>query len=551
MSGDSLEDGADFFLSLPDDVLALVSLHLLPRDLISLSLASRRLLAAVSTGEKSWLAQCRRLGPPLPQLRRWRSAVSSYLSVCRFLSSAASLLGVWVHQNPELGNVVVLLWGFLSVIAVRVIPQEINPLGLEAGRLLYAPVFEIVADDDGSPTFLFLHGRNDSPDSNSVESLYPGVVRGVDPNCNVLLLEIDVRDAADLVPFSKLAFGDRRRLLDLVAGRVRLKLSPDLATVPLFPRCQDDLEVLAERRLSLIRMHKNSGVTIDCKEAEAAPDCGRGSKRRDFSSMAGYLRDGFMQFLRRSNSGNRNGGSIGSGESRHAQLNEFLSSGDEIGLSLRATHMRLTTYRVWPNMHDNRFALYKLPLHGPSAGREYAGLWGGTFGWPPGRPSEDKPGKALFFLLLSYEEVEGRLLLIATKILEGTHYVLHPNGSSMFIVNVNEPASEEFPWETDGESFKIDVKHIFAGEGIANGYGFRYPGSKPGSLFVLQNGQLAFVWQESKAVLTLQRLDLEELLRKGECVAPLPPIANFAYLTKSYSNVFAGFHNNSSCSSPR
>lgn len=282
-------------------------------------------------------------------------------------------------------------------------------------------------------------------------------------------------------------------------------------------------------------------------------------RRKNIFAVAGYVKDGLKQFMARSSSSpnaggliSRNGSSFGSGESKHVSLPEFLRSGDTIGLSLRASHMRLTTYRAWPNMHDNRFALYKLPLQAPEAGREYAGLWGGTFGWPPGRPSEDKPGKALFFLLLSYEEVDGQLLLIATKILEGTHYVLHPNGSSMFTVKVDEPATEPFPWETDGDSVPVEVMYTCSGEGIANGYGFRYPGSKPGSLYAIQNGLLAFVWRESKVVLTLQRLDLEDLLRKGERVPTLAPVYNFAYLTKSYSNVFAGFPSNSSCStSPR
>ena len=139
--------------------------------------------------------------------------------------------------------------------------------------------------------------------------------------------------------------------------------------------------------------------------------------------------------------------------------------------------------------------------------------------------------EALFFLLLSYEEdSEGRLLLIATKVLEGTHYVVHPNGSSMFVVRVGAPSTEAFPWMTDEDPRSVDIERSFAGEGIANGYGFRYPGSKPGSLFVLRDGRLAFVWRDNKSVLTLQKLNLEELLKKGERVPALPPIPNFAYL---------------------
>lgn len=272
-------------------------------------------------------------------------------------------------------------------------------------------------------------------------------------------------------------------------------------------------------------------------------------------SLRGYVWNSFKQILGRSNSSK---GShqvskklTSSSEIRHARLQEFLRPSNIIRLSLNASTVKLSSYRAWPNMHDSRFALYKLPLRVARADQEFAGLWGGTFGWPPGKPSEDKPGKALFFLLLSYEEFQGQQLLIGTKILEGTHYVLHPNGSAMFIVNINDPSSEPFPWDTDADSYPVNIEHSFVGEGIASGYGFRYPGSKPGSLFVFQNGVIAFTWKESRAVLTLQRLNLQELLKKGERIPSLPPVANFSYLTKSYSNVFAGFPSSSNCYSPR
>ncbi|KAJ0467537.1 putative F-box domain containing protein [Helianthus annuus] len=103
-------------------------------------------------------------------------------------------------------------------------------------------------------------------------------------------------------------------------------------------------------------------------------------------------------------------------------------------------------------------------------------------------------------------ESQGERHLIGTKILEGTHYVLHPNGSAMFVVNINEPSDESFPWACDGDSDVLDLKEVFSGEGIANGYGFRYPGSKPGSLFVFEDGMLVFTWKESRAALTLQRV---------------------------------------------
>ncbi|KAF3434055.1 hypothetical protein FNV43_RR25158 [Rhamnella rubrinervis] len=74
-----------------------------------------------------------------------------------------------------------------------------------------------------------------------------------------------------------------------------------------------------------------------------------------------------------------------------------------------------------------------------------------------------------------------------------------------FWVRHIEPSLDPFPWDKDGDSLPVNIKQAFLGEGIANGYSFRYPGSKPGSLFVLENGHLAFTWKESRAVLTLQR----------------------------------------------
>lgn len=46
---------------------------------------------------------------------------------------------------------------------------------------------------------------------------------------------------------------------------------------------------------------------------------------------------------------------------------------------------------------------------------------------------EDKNGKALFLVMLSYEEYDKRLL-IGTQMLEGIHYVELPDGSRMFVL---------------------------------------------------------------------------------------------------------------------
>ncbi|CBI21595.3 unnamed protein product, partial [Vitis vinifera] len=534
--------GSSLLLALPDDLFAMVSRSLSPRDLCNLSLGCRSLSTLVAS-EKVWLTQCEMVGVvSYGDLIEWRKGISSYKALCRFLISVKPLLGIWVHQNPELGNVVYVMPGFVSVVGCRIIPQELGPLGIEEGPILWAPVFEIIGDFDGSTAF-FLHGRERENDH-----FYPGSVKGIEKNCNVLLLEVEPREQTNsglsrsqrlveqsgpMVPFSRLAFGDRRRLLEIVTNQVRLT-EPSSAKV-------------SEIRKSLDHSSAFRG------SVSGDDGCTQVAKRK---TIGGYFRDGFKQILGKSGSMNgsrpssKNGSS--SSENKHVQLHDFLKSGDTIGLTLHASNVKLSSYRAWPNMHDSRFALYKLPMRVSTAGQEYAGLWGGTFGWPPGRPSEDKPGKALFFLLLSYEEIDEQRHLIATKILEGTHYVLHPNGSAMFIVKINEPSIDPFPWETDADSLPVAVKHAFVGDGIANGYGFRYPGSKPGSLYVIQGGLLAFMWKESRAILTLQRLNLQELLKKGERVPALPPIANFSYLTKSYSNVFAGCANTTNClASPR
>jgi len=552
-------DGADLILSLPEDVLALISAHLQPRDLLALSGASRRLRRALSA-DKAWLAQCRRLLPSPAHLLSWRAAAAGdSLSVCRFLHSAAPLLGLWAHQNPELGNLVAAVPGFLSVVAARAIPQELSP------RLRWAPVFELLADAHGRPALLFLHGHHHA-------HLFPGLLASLQPHANVIFLEAHTaRDplasssssSSSLQRFARLSFGNRRRLLDSLVAACRVTLPPDLVDAPLFACSDDDLPLLAKRREAMLRLHREAaggmvrttevqGLLLEAKKKATTPSPTDGGRRiplrRSLSAVAGYFRNGLRQMVTRSVSANSRTDYV---DTKHLALSDFLHDGESVGLSLRGARMRLSTYRAWPSMHDNRFALYKLTVQAPVPGREYAGLWGGTFGWPPGRPNNEcKPKKALFFLLLSYEEdSEGKLQLIATKVLEGTHYVVHPNGSSMFIARMGEPSTEPFPWQTDGESRNVDVERGFAGEGIANGYGFRYPGSKPGSLFVLQDGLLAFVWKETGAVLTLQRLDLEELLKKGERVPALQPVPNFAYLTKSYSNVFTGFPGSSA--SPR
>ncbi|KAL8246306.1 hypothetical protein R6Q59_007522 [Mikania micrantha] len=601
MLSDNNSCGSKLLLALPDDIFAVVTRSLSPKDVSNLSICSRNLYAHANS-DKVWLTQCELLGMiPHKDLIEWRKGVNSYKALCRFLVYVQPLTGIWVHQNPELGNVVYVMPGFISLVGCRIIPQELGPLGIE-GPILWSPVFEILGNVDGSPAFIF-HGRE--RDNNY---MYPGSIKGIDRTCNMLLLEVEPREQRNIrkivhsksfvsnptpvdefsrkispsdrvvsksqrlqgskpsVPFSRLAFCDRKRLLEVVTSQIRVKVSQSGDGL-CFPCLEtEDFSKLRERRICLMQMY-NNGLNTDPTQSDL------GEIRKFFEnsqhykdmhriqsckkkSLAGYFRDSFKHIIGKSNSINgsheHSKSSSSNENNKHAQFQEFLRSGDTIGLTLHASTARLSSYRAWPNMYDSRFALYKLPKQEPLTGQEHAGLWGGTFGWPPGKPSADKPGKALFFLLLSYEESQGQRHLIGTKILEGTHYVLHPNGSAMFIVNINEPSDESFPWDCDGDSSFLDLKEVFSGEGIANGYGFRYPGSKPGSLFVFENGMLVFVWKEARAVLTLQRVNLQDLLKKGERMPPLPPIANFSYLTKSYSNVYAGFSNSSNhISSPR
>lgn len=129
-------------------------------------------------------------------------------------------------------------------------------------------------------------------------------------------------------------------------------------------------------------------------------------------------------------------------ESKTEHRQSFLSSGDTFGLSLRASYTDISSYLGWPNMSYNHFSLYKLPIKSPMNDQVYAGLWGGTFGWPPGKCNEDhegKTGNAFYLLMLTYEQSEedrDKRLLLGTKILEGTDYVTHPSGSNMFVVDI-------------------------------------------------------------------------------------------------------------------
>ncbi|KAL7131908.1 hypothetical protein ABFS83_12G036400 [Erythranthe nasuta] len=578
--------GSSLLLALPDDIFSVITSSLSLRDVCNLGLSCPGLDAVLSS-DKVWLSRCDKLGLlPFSTLIEWRKGVLSYKALCRFLVNIQPLIGIWVYRNPELGNVVYVMPGFLSVIGCRIIPQEIGPLGLEDSPILWAPVFEIICNHVGSTSF-FLHGRELGADY-----VYPGLLKSFDRDCNVLLLEVEhrlQRDEGKLAdtkafadeaekeksksqrivgqkwtenPFIRLESDERCRLLDFVTSQVR-DVVPEAANVLLFPRSRNDevdskqdFAALHERRLLLLELYEHGNVNHDIKSNEESPsnptELGssddvsesvdstsghQGQSSKGKKTLSAFLKNGLKKLLRQSSSTNSNREYQEAAiPNNQITLDEFLESGNWVGLSLRAATMQLSRYQAWPIMQKSISALYKLPVQTPEAGDEYAGVWAGSSGWPP---STGMPNGYLCFIFVSYEESEGQRQMFANKILQGKR-VRYPNGSALFVVNTDQPSVDIFPWDTDEESNPISVKQSFKGEGISDGYGFRYPGSKPGSLFVLENGMLVFIWKESRDVLTLKRLDLADLLRRGERVPSLPPISNFAYLTLEYRNVYSG-----------
>ncbi|CDY30244.1 BnaC04g31550D [Brassica napus] len=397
--------GTCLLLSLPEDVFAATSRFLSPSDICNLSLCCKSLCDLVDS-EKIWFVQCELVKAlPLSEIVRWRIGISSYKALCRFLVEVVKpLVGVWVHQEPELGNVVYVMPGFLSVVGCRIIPQKVGPFGIQEGRLMWSPVFEIICDHDDGSTKFFLHGRG-----REGSCVYPGLVTGIDKTCNVLSLEVEPRREKKLcsgVPFQKLDDSDRRNLLELVTSHVGVHVSEPLSG-KLFPTRREDEGMLLERRTMLLKIHKfgKNWKHINLEEDGLCYN----PTQVDINEM---------------------------GASPCVNRRRFLSAGDIFGLSLKASYTEMSSYKGWPRMDLNRFCLHKLPIKSLGDDQEYAGLWGGTFGWPPGRCNEDETGNAFYLLMLSYEESRKNngKRLVGTKILEGNDFVQHPNGTPMFVV---------------------------------------------------------------------------------------------------------------------
>ncbi|KAJ1391490.1 F-box-like domain superfamily [Sesbania bispinosa] len=326
---------SNMLLYLPDDVFAIVSRFLSPRDMCNLSLCCKSLNALVAS-EKIWLTQCEILGiVPHKDLVEWRKGVSSYKALCRFLLSVQPLIGIWVHQNPELGNVVYVMPGFVSVVGCRIIPQELGPLGIEDGPILWASVFEVIGDFDGS-TIFFLHGRE-----KGIDYIYPGSVKSIDKSCNVLLLEVEPGQHKKNVG----ALLQSKSFVHQSGVEFSRKASSQ-ETVGPTPLELDDIRASLDFSGAMPNLYLRRMI---------AHNTSRGK------SLGGYVWNSLKQMLGRSNSMNGSHSVskklTSSSEIRHARLQEFLRSSDTIRLTLNASTMKLSSYRAWPNMLDSRFAL--------------------------------------------------------------------------------------------------------------------------------------------------------------------------------------------------
>ncbi|KAF3555759.1 hypothetical protein F2Q69_00016347 [Brassica cretica] len=230
--------GTCLLLLLPEGVIAAIPRFLSPSDVYNLSLCCKSLYDLVlANSENIWLAQCELVQVlPLSEIVQWRTGISSYKTLCRFLAGVMKpLIGVWVNQVLELGNVVYVMPGFLSVVGCRIIPQEGGPLGIQEGRITWSPVFEIISGFDGSTKF-FLHGRGKGGCL-----LYPGSVTGIEKSCNVISLEVEQKTLCSSetkrgdkggVKFQELHAGDGLNLLELRPWRPKQELGKEQCLLP-------------------------------------------------------------------------------------------------------------------------------------------------------------------------------------------------------------------------------------------------------------------------------------------------------------------------------
>ncbi|RWR92769.1 LOW QUALITY PROTEIN: F-box protein [Cinnamomum micranthum f. kanehirae] len=232
--------GSRLLHSLSDDVLSIISTFLFPRDLCNLSLCCRSL----AFSDKLWLVQCSITNLLHPRdLLKWRSSLSSYRVLCRFLLSARPLLSSSSRSAS-------------------------SPSSPAASPLSAAPPASTPGPSCGPQSSRSPPGPTDPCNSSSAggsDLLHPGLVNSIDPNCNILFLEVEpclfVSASAPAVPFNGLDLEDEQMLLELVADQVPDSLN---SCFPLFfPHSMEEeaggggLGLLEEGRSYLINMYNN------------------------------------------------------------------------------------------------------------------------------------------------------------------------------------------------------------------------------------------------------------------------------------------------------
>ncbi|KAG2307585.1 hypothetical protein Bca52824_027333 [Brassica carinata] len=132
--------------------------------------------------------------------------------------------------------------------------------------------------------------------------------------------------------------------------------------------------MLLERRTMLLKMHK-FGVNwkhMNLEEEDGL--CCYNPTQADINEMWEKSHGAYFEYI-----------TAEEREIRYLNRQAF-SSGDTFGLSLKASYIDVSSHLGWPNINRNNFSLYKLPVNNPMNNQEeHAGLWRGTFGWPPGQ----------------------------------------------------------------------------------------------------------------------------------------------------------------------
>ncbi|KAL3691317.1 hypothetical protein R1sor_004968 [Riccia sorocarpa] len=527
-----------YLQELPQDVLALITSQISPQDVVSLSATCRRLRTACAADE-IWLPHCEEIDCQFENpidYSSWRKGMNSYCALYRFMVSVQSLLGLWLQWNPNLGNLVYITWGFISVVGVRFIKQELGPQGPDGG-LMWMPTFEIVARPDGSSVF-FLHGRKDHKvDFCCLGNFFPSCVSEV----NVLQLGAETL----LRKSSVLENSASANILSAVETRKELPVEECIS-----PQLCRSAETRGKKKLffdqEMLELAATEiGLQVPALLTRSAVFALRNTLQAEKSARTDLIMTPAERRVQLVQS------SMKLKEESPEARSQFIHS---LVLHARATHL---AYNVgiapyWPLMpRDTGHILYKVPAQKAEKGTDYAGLWAGTFGWPPGYNKEF--GRSVWSVLLRYANLpwEQGQVLIATVLQEALVWIddvpsRNGIGSVMFTAKLDEVSTKPFPWQTERDFQPVNIVDAFQGEGGYQGNQYfscvRRDHTGAGDLYVHESGKLSFVWKERDffgriPVLTLERLDLRKCVVNGERVPAVSPLANFAYTVNSAEKV--------------